>query len=215
MRYLVIILLLASMHSPAQAGFKDGYLSPQDMYITLDKKFDGLVVDSTSCRVLMNPNRSGLGDSSPFTGEVAVSLPDTAFLSWYQGCLDSYFNYLQYHVAGTQNSKATAIWKKMIPSLASKIDEAVASGKPPQEFVQTFATSGLSPETQKQIVRELTEWALGTDEEILSYGLISDMDQFRDDLLKHVTAELGTTSLGIFSKSILQILLKRDEFLLY
>jgi hypothetical protein len=56
----------------------------------LDFPFANLADIPNDCRALTKDNRSLLGDSDPVSGSPAIDNPNSAFVSWYQGCLTQY-----------------------------------------------------------------------------------------------------------------------------
>lgn len=216
--FLIVALTIHSISAPrAQAAFEEGYLSPQDILLSLNKKFDTLAIDAYECQVIGSEHRKALGDINPLTGEVSVALPDTSFLTWYSNCLTSYTNFISLTYSESQN-KQKAVISNLLSKIFRPLENRIAQKGGPdgkiEEVLKQIYFYELSPEEKAAYVDNIVAWALGNDEEILSYGLIQDMDAFRDDILAYAN-KMEYRSVMDIGTTLIKILLKRDEFLLY
>jgi hypothetical protein len=223
MKSFIAVLLLSVMTSTAHAGFEQGYLSPQDIIRALYNKFDKIMISKYegSCQYMPSSgrggNRNALGDINPASGEVAVSLPDSSFLSWYNPCLAEYLRYASgaYTLSEKdETAKIDGLTLKFYRPLVEKIKSTTCAECTIRERARSITFNVFSDEEKKLYIANLVEWALGSDEEIMSYGLITDMHGFRADLLTFAN-KFGSSSLSDVNVQLTSILLKRDEFLQY
>ena len=222
----ILVILLCSQN--ASATFRDGYMSPQDLLNSINLKFERTLV-GYSCNMLHDQDRSALGDLNLQTGEPLSDTPGTAFISYWDQCIDSYISLIT--SSSTTSSpdpdmqagfeyNAKIVDTKLIPSLYAPvlpvIDQAVLSGVKTRGAAMYFVPFPTDPVVQKQLVAHWVRWVLGSDEEILSYGRMQNVDKFRNDLFTYLTRNPSSRSTLLqASKKVLKILFKRDEFLLY
>jgi hypothetical protein len=212
MKKFVLILFITVQASSltAHAAFEEGYFSPQDIIWNLYQKFDGIKLES--CQSLPNDLRSALGDSSALNGEVAVSTPNPAFLTWYTKCIADYLSMVNFNT----RPESEGVFKKLYKAYSSQTEEIRKYNPtlPLTTFAYLLKFSSLTEKDKKAHVADLVEWALGTDDEILSYGFITDVNQFRADLLDFLAKQPNQEAKSITELAV-KILLTRDEFLLY
>lgn len=99
-------------------------------------------------------------------------------------------------------------------NLERLIDSVILEKYYTQQNISTWLTSSfvaLAVEDQKLFVATSVENILGSDEVIKSFGHISDVDAYREHLLKKLT---GKTIIGA-TQYIFEQLFLRDEFLTY
>lgn len=211
-----LFLFIVAFGFQAEASFKNGYRSQHDIIISIYQKFHGLTTGN--CQSLTTQfdreDRPILGDQNLQTGEPASNEPGTAFVSWMNQCISRYLDTIYFDSESSKDQKNIRIWNEnLIPDLfapfLAKIDAISVNDR-----VSVVRGSSLMHDTKdrERLVAYLVEWALGSDEEILSYGRMNDIDVFRADLVKLLGNEILLSSAA---KKILPILFKRDEFLLY
>ncbi|KYG66862.1 hypothetical protein AZI86_07455 [Bdellovibrio bacteriovorus] len=209
---LVLFITVQASSLTAHAAFEEGYFSPQDIIWNLYQKFDAIKLDS--CQSLPNDLRSALGDSSALNGEVAVSTPNPAFLTWYTKCISDYLSMVNFNTRPQSEEVFKKLYKAYLNSKQTEVIRKYNPDLPLTSFSYILKFSSLTENDQKAHVADLVEWALGTDEEILSYGFITDVNQFRADLLGFLLKQSNQDAKNITELAI-TILLTRDEFLLY
>ena len=232
-------LILASVLGLTQVhptSFHQGYMSPQDLMMSLTQKFEQLPSGNSS--VFENELQS-MGDINLQTGDPVAEVPGTSFISLWDGKVAAYIQSLFYgnrqvfYGANYQadpeiSNRAEKIDDEiLIPQvfapIMSTIDGTIAASKsvnPQSTITRTEVISQVGfpvdPVLQKQLVSNWVQWVLGSDEEILSYGRMQNVDQYRADLLKYLTRpSIGQRNLQAVTTEALKILFKRDEFLLY
>lgn len=206
MRKLILGLIFVT-HAfalPVHAAFDEGYISAQDLMVSLHEKF-GRVKTST-CQVVDDSQRSSLGDPNPITGSVSVTSLNPVFLTWYNSCLSEYLMMLHGSMRTDSRAKEVTdeIYKALLPILSG----------PLANNIYTLSFTHLGEDMKKAHIENLVRWALGSDEEIASYGYVTNVEEFRKDLLTYATQ---TPDISVFNATsmVLKLLLTRDEFLLY
>ncbi|QDK45667.1 hypothetical protein DOM22_11170 [Bdellovibrio sp. ZAP7] len=199
MKNILILLLLIS--SSAQAAFdltNTRYLSGTEVVERLNLLFPHAKKYATDNGNLLcyirATDQSASGISNPATGRSIYLEPGTAFFTWYKKCVDTYL-YYEFQKITPEVSK-----NQLGPlyNAAIELDNA---------RVTIFSDAELMTLLNYQMAR-----ILGPDEVILEFGYITDLNQFRQELLKKAKSY---GDLKYFLQIIELELISRDEFLSY
>lgn len=226
MKKTLAILLLGltavfSLQSPA--AFQEGYMSPQDIQRALNKKFFGILIFD-KCALIKDEDRSLLGDINSASGDIANTAPGSSFLSWYNDCIATYNSTAFKGQWSSDQPKAKISNEKKVSD--QLIPQIVGSALPALDVVanypgwtrhmalQSVQFKSLSKSQQEDIIARSVRWILGSDEEILAYKRIQDVNTFRAELLAFAL-KLPDSNMAATLSAVFGTLLLRDEFLLY
>ena len=223
----ILICLMGSVSPAAFLQNQRRYMSGAQLAEALGEYFS----DSNLCAIAKESDLLLYGANSPLTGQPVLSQPTQATVQAILKCvtnsMDNSYVFLipkaQYSAGGTYNYSVMSFANQqrlLGPTLLGWILQHPFTQryKTDIEKVQygldSLSWQDLNAGLQMQILADWTEEILGTDEEIVEFGLIQDPQLFRQHLNQFLL-QGGRQSLLTTCRILAQNLLTRDEFLSY
>jgi hypothetical protein len=209
-RLILFVALFTSQFSSAEFSPNNlRYISGYDLQTKLEILFPSIIDDDY---IVQNcyQNKFALGFNNPVSGKPISQNPTSSTIQLITSCLTTIFsriNMTSYSTA-TNSTKATETVSHFIPA-------TILSKYANQNLLNTFLLLPivqLSNDEQKEIVRFMTQQFLGTDETIKSYGLMSNIDDYRNYLFTQINPNMTILSACTAFATELSL---RDEFLTY
>ena len=154
-------------------------------------------------------NTMAFGANNPSTGNPTNTSPNSDTIKVLSSCVNASVLQLQQYLAlgTTDYTQTQLILSRIMPENLLKIKLNESNAK---NFMSTPGL--LTPEELKTLIQFLVQEFLGTEGNILSYGLITDLAKYHDYLFTKVNT--GSTLSTIYM-TLMNELVMRDEFLTY
>ena len=213
MKLIALTFLSLAISISAKAEFRSSslrYISVYDFSNKINQIFGAISAtpDANYYKSACNGDLISFGFSNPVNGDAQSDNPTTATTTAISQCMTNLMQATQ-----------TVITK---PELTADLRISYLVNLLPPELIEKYVRTNpawlttlsypVNIEEKKLMVYFLTEEILGVDSTIVSFGNITDVDQFRKYILDAV--QYSGTPLDTVSR-ILQILVIRDEFLTY
>ncbi len=211
-KILFAFIIFASAYS--FAAFKENsqrYISEYDFQNRMGYFFDEVykLPDSGSIISYCFSNGAAFGSNTPATGNPINSAPNSATINVIRNCAVLSIQGLSHSLSKgllAENDGHTVL-SRIFPT--SILDNKTASIK----LTSLLETPSLLSDDQlKETISYVVQEFLGTEENILSYGLITDLAKYNDYLFSKVNKSMSLTNIYLV---IISELVLRDEFLTY
>ncbi len=206
--------ILITFSSTVFAAFKENsqrYISGYDFENRMSYFFDEVykLPGSEAVVSFCFSDTSAFGFNIPATGKPITSAPNSATINILKMC--PAITMAQFNTVLTAGSlsefESRSVLSRIMPS--TLIDKKIASTK----INSLLNTSGILDDQElKEVIVFLVQEFLGTEENILSYGLITDLSKYHSYLLSKVNNSMALRDIFVI---IMSELVLRDEFLTY
>lgn len=210
----LLLILVSSISFAEFSQLSKRYLTAHDFQ---NKLYDFMFVDNdTNLQSALNQyckvNMKQLGLNNAATSQPISLLPNSASIQLIQSCISDSLEFIKYNMQSTQDFvKYKSLANRLIPALIIDKYTQNLNNNDRQFWMQITPVSALTSDEQYQIASFLVEKSLGVDDVILSYGIIQDTNAFRQYLVE----KNQNKTVFEFTKSIVNELFLRDEFLTY
>lgn len=216
MKQLFFGFLLTIVFSSAHAEFAPNNLRFISMYDFQNKLlpfFASVWYDPSNINVVSTcfGTPSNLGFNNPATGAPVALMPTAGTLQQLKNCVhDSTISLSgQFRRDGVDLNLAVQLAQQVLPD--PLVGKYIFRINDPLWAV-THIFMGLPPQEKEMIVENLIEKTLGIQSVVLSYGLIPNVNQYRDFLIQQI--QPGDTIIMAVGR-MFEFLVVRDEFLTY